>query len=243
MADHHAAAPDSRQNTPRGGNSTRGSSRGASRGDGTFSAPEHTAPPLTKITRTQEEIDKYAERLYRRPKSPEAKDGHMLAQKVVKPKEEIDQQVERLYSAAMKQRAAAREKAVANHEANEKRKNDSLKKPAAEGDENAHPGKLSEEEMAENVTRLYNQALTRHKQAHEESTKKYLFSPPVSPRGAVKPAEAAARLYDEAMKKRKEAHDELWDQYVHKSMPHSKKLTPEEAKASGNRLSVTAPKS
>jgi hypothetical protein len=185
---------------------------------GVFSAPEHTAAPLPKIRRPQEDIDKSSERLNRSRKQPEMTDQHMLSPRTVKSAADIDVSVNRLYQQAM------------DRDKRRKEKEESLSATALSSTAKT----VSEEEIAEGVNHLYFRAVEQHRASTAKSRSRYAFSPPRSPR--VNVGEMSARVYNTALDKRKDIHDKLLVKYVDQTMPKYRKLSKAEVKASGERL-------
>lgn len=185
---------------------------------GVFSSPEHLPPPLKKVKKPQEELDKASERLARPRTVPEPKDGDRLAPHVVKPFKEIEVGLNRLYTQAMEQDRRRREKA-------EEEKNKPTKDPV----------KMSEDELSESVQRQYSRAMDLQKQNQEKLRQKYLFSPPTTPRKHSD--ETTKRLYADTLEKKKRMHEKMHDKYVLATEPKCKKLTLDEIKMSGSRLS------
>lgn len=188
---------------------------------GVFSAPEHLPPPLPKIKRPQEEIDKAAERLATPRKQREATDGHMLAPKIVKTTAELEPSIDRLYTQSMDKVRRRQEKVKQDEEAE-------MAKTTK---------KISEEEVQDGVTRLYHRALESKKMNSQKLNDRHLFSPPKTPRKATM-EECNDRVYKAALEKRKAAQETLMKKYVNDSMPHYRKITPTEVAASASRLST-----
>jgi hypothetical protein len=187
-----------------------------------FSAPEHLPPPLKKIVRPQEDIDKHALRLSTPRKQAEAHDDHMLAKSVAKSQAELEPSINRLYQQALDKQKRCKEKRAADEEA-------SLK---------ANTKTASEEEIADGVSRLYHRAIEQKKLTSEKLKAKHQFSPPPSPRKA-NVQECNDRVYKTALERQKEREAKLHEQYVTRSMPQTKTLTKEQVAASAARLCTT----
>ena len=184
---------------------------------GLFSVPEHLPPPLPKVKRPPEEIEKSATRLATPRKEKLPTDDHMLAKTVTKPKADIEKTSDRLYTQAMEK---------------QKRRQEKLK------EEEARPlsprKEATPDEIAEGVQHLYTAALDARRHKHEQLVKMYQFAPPKSPRANRE--ETNSRVYTAALEKRKEKMAKLFDKYVTHSLPHYKKMTPDQIKESGERL-------
>ena len=188
---------------------------------GVSSAPEHLPPPLPKIKRPQEDIDKSTDRLNRPHKVPEAKDEHMLSPRVVKPARDIEVSINRLYTQAVDKDKKRKEMAASQE---------------AQPLSSTMTKQVSEEEIAEGVTHLYFRAVEQKRATTAKGKERYQFVPPKSPR--VDQAATSARVYTAALEKRKKEHDKLQNRYIDQTMPKYRKLSAAEVKASGERLST-----
>ncbi len=187
-----------------------------------FSAPEHLPPPLKKVVRSQEEIEKSALRLSTPRKVYEANDKHFLAPHITKSKEEQESMIRRLYDQAV--------------EKEKKRKEQQQQAEAAEL--TANTKKLAEEEVAEGVNRLYHKAIEQQRMQMNKLNESYLFTGPKSPR-KMTVEECTQRVYKEALERQAEGHQKLHAKYVASTMVSPRKLTKAEQDACASRLCVT----
>ena len=131
---------------------------------GVFSTPEHLPPPVHKVKKSNEELEKSAQRLSTPRKQREPSDDHMLSPRVVKSAAELEKTSDRLYTAAVEKR---------------QRKLDTIRENEAKP---LSPRKeASPEEIAEGVQHLYQQALDQKRHSDDALRKKYQFQPPKSP--------------------------------------------------------------
>ena len=185
---------------------------------GVFSAPEHNPKPLPPNKKPLEELQKSAERLTQLPKPPQPKDDHMLSPRTQRSADQINASVVRLHDQAVEKRQKKLEATETT--------DDSRKSP-----------KRTPEEISAAVTSLYDQALERKKVSNEKLQQKYLFHPKTSPRVELK--SSVDRLYSGSLQKRKEKEEKMFQKYVAASLPKYKKITADEVKSSGERLSTS----
>lgn len=178
---------------------------------------EENRSPARKLTK--EEIDKTSERLVHRPPPPEIKDAVELSPRIVRDKEQIDKSVERLYTVAVEQKKKRLQEAdSASHS------KDAVKTVTRTPDE-----------IEEGINRLYTQSIDSLKASRQKSQERYLHKPEThSPRMTIE--ESTQRLYTESLQKKKETREELFKKYVAATAVRCRKLSPEEIKASADRL-------
>lgn len=191
---------------------------------GVFSAPEHNPPPLVSVKKPMSELAVSAERLSKVPKPATPRDDHMLSPRVKRSAEEINQSVNRLHDQAVERRKKQLQQSQEKCEA-----------PLAT------TVQLPADQISARVESLYTQAIQKHQQTEKKLQEKYLFHGPSTPRVGDKVI--ADRLYSAALGKRKEVMEKIYHKYVDESLPKYRKITPEEVKASGARLSTSPQRS
>ena len=186
---------------------------------GVFSQPDHVPPPLPENKKPLADLIATGERLSQLPKPGKIHDAFPVSPRNQKSAADIEESVTRLHDQAMEKKT----RLANSHE----------KEIAASSYKSQQ---LSEADIQAHVQTLYDQAMEKQRTTKLKLEKKYRHKAPESPR--VSNAAVASRLYDDSVKKQKETHDLMLKKYVDESLPKYKKMTPEEIKTSGTRLTA-----
>ena len=186
--------------------------------DGCFSSPKSYAPPIKAKKLTDEELKASADRLSANHRK--IVELPPLIKRQVITGDVMTKSLDRLYTSAVN---------------NKKRMLEEL-------DKSQHPDlvkhhQLDQEAMEGMFTRLYTKSVQQNKDSLEKLKAKYM---PDFNNGTKlskeQIGESAKRLCNESMDSSKESHAKLFDKYVLATSPKFRKLTPEEVKASADRL-------
>jgi hypothetical protein len=176
-------------------------------------------PPTKKMS--WEELDKTSARLTQGYPAPQIKDPITLSPRIVKDKETIDQSIDRLYKQGMEH------------------KKKQLETAAQQQYEKYTPTKTvrSPEELEEGLSRLYNQAIEAKKMSETKSKERFGFHP--QPKAQTMTVdELTGRVYTEAIKKHNDEQQRIREEYVDSTAVKCRKMTKDEIKASGERLTA-----
>jgi len=211
MADNNAEK-EHRATSPRrdAGNSTMNA-------DGTFGSPKFM-PPIKVRKMNDQEIKDSADRLAKAPK----KDVELppLCERRVLTAEVMNKSLERLYTASVQGK----------------------KRMLEELDKKQHPDmvkhtQLDHESLEGMFTRLYSQSIQRKQDSLEKLRSKYMAQPAkVTRLSKDQLGESAQRLCNASVDAQRENHAKLFEKYVLATAPKYQKLTPEQVKASAERL-------
>jgi len=185
--------------------------------DGTFGTPRY-APPIKSRKLTDEEIKVSADRLASVNRKPI--ELPPLVERRVLTIEVMTKSLERLYTSSI---------------ANKKRMLEEL-------DKKQHPDmvkhtQLDHEALEGMFTRLYSQSMQKKVDTLDKLKKKYMADPATHHKlNKEQIGESASRLCNASVEAQKENHTKLFDKYVLATAPKFPKLTPDQVKASGERL-------